>query len=276
MIKKSITGGEGSQCLLAFITECLGRGESISEADNNNKGVWNLDQAAESPTLLPSLTFFDLVFGYQVLGKGAFSTVKYARKISPGTSQSTWIEFAVKIIDSAKLEELHYYKEVEREMAILRLMAHPGVCRLISSFQYKNNAYLVLEYCSRGDLHQLIVRKGALSAYHTRFVIGEVSAAIAYIHDRGFSFNDLKPENVLITELGHIKVADFGACRPVSVDGKKALYNSWVALADLRNGDWRNRDGVGIKLTMLRLGTVKRQVAPRREQTATTKSGHLG
>jgi serine/threonine protein kinase len=40
-----------------------------------------------------------------------------------------------------------------------------------------------------------------------RFVIGEVSAALASIHELGLSFNDLKPENLLITELGHIKVS---------------------------------------------------------------------
>ena len=39
-----------------------------------------------------------------------------------------------------------------------------------------------------------------------RFVLGEVGAAIHFLHDLGFSYGDLKPENVLITELGHIKV----------------------------------------------------------------------
>lgn len=39
-----------------------------------------------------------------------------------------------------------------------------------------------------------------------RYVIGEVAAALSYTHDQGFAFNDLKPENVLITAIGHIKV----------------------------------------------------------------------
>jgi hypothetical protein len=39
-----------------------------------------------------------------------------------------------------------------------------------------------------------------------RFVLGEVVAAIHFLHELGFSYGDLKPENVLITELGHIKV----------------------------------------------------------------------
>jgi serine/threonine protein kinase len=47
----------------------------------------------------------------------------------------------------------------------------------------------------------------ALSSPLVRFVIGEVSAALLSIHELGLSFNDLKPENLLITELGHIKVS---------------------------------------------------------------------
>lgn len=72
-----------------------------------------------------------------------------------------------------------------------------------------------------------------------RFVIGEVVAALCSIHNRGFVFGDLKPENVLITESGHVKVADFGACRPVSEEAKTSLNRSRDALYTLRDGDWR-------------------------------------
>lgn len=42
--------------------------------------------------------------------------------------------------------------------------------------------------------------------YICRFIIGEICSALLHIHEFGLSFNDLKPENLLITELGHIKV----------------------------------------------------------------------
>lgn len=77
-----------------------------------------------------------------------------------------------------------------------------------------------------------------------RFVMGEIVAALCSIHDAGFVFGDLKPENVLITESGHVKVADFGACRPVSDAAKDSLNHSRDALRTLRDGDWRVAAGL--------------------------------
>jgi serine/threonine protein kinase len=42
----------------------------------------------------------------------------------------------------------------------VQLLSHPGVARLVSAFRYNRAAYLVLEYCGRGDLHTLVVRGG--------------------------------------------------------------------------------------------------------------------
>lgn len=78
----------------------------------------------------------------------------------------------------------------------------------------------------------------------SRFVIGEVVAALCSVHDAGFLFGDLKPENILITESGHVKVADFGACRPVSEGAKNSLNHSRDALRTLRDGDWRAAAGL--------------------------------
>jgi serine/threonine protein kinase len=60
------------------------------------------------------------------------------------------------------------------------------------------------------------------------------------IHENGFLYGDLKPENVVITETGHIKLTDFGGCRPVT-EAAKALVKSVArhALKNMRDGDWK-------------------------------------
>jgi len=244
--KEGAKEGPGERALLAFMARCLPQKASGSAAED-----WNAVQAAETPTLLPGLRFHDLVFGRQ-LGEGAFSTVRYARHIQRGgvsggpsaSSQSQWPEYAVKIVSGAKMTALGYHASVEREMAVLHLLAHPGVCRLVSAFRYTGNAYMVLEYAARGDLHGFVLSLGgggkiALGHAAARFVLGEVCAALQSVHELGFSFNDLKPENVLLTGLGHVKLADFGACRPLGSEGRRRLEDSLARVGCLRNGDWR-------------------------------------
>lgn len=120
-------------------------------------------------------------------------------------------------------------------------MGHPCVSRLISTFRFRDGAYLVLEFASGGDLHTLLTRNGSLNEDSTRFVVGEVISALHYIHDLDFVYGDLKPENVLITEVGHIKLTDFGACRPLTEKAQSVVKKtSNNVLQSLRDGDWRN------------------------------------
>ena len=139
---------------------------------------WSQNQMAETPTLLPNLKFHDLVFGHE-LGTGAFGSVKYARLIEKTKSRSYWPEYAVKVVSTNKIYEMGYEVSIQREIAVLYLLSHPGIARLVSSFRFKDGAYLVLEYASRGDLHNLLQKHGSLDVESTRFVIGEIVAALA-------------------------------------------------------------------------------------------------
>jgi serine/threonine protein kinase len=87
------------------------------------------------------------------------------------TTQSNWAEYAIKIIQASKISEFQYMASAIREMAVLQMLSHPGVARLISNFRYKDSAYMVLEYASRGDLHSYLIAGGKLSYLHTRYVL---------------------------------------------------------------------------------------------------------
>lgn len=215
-----------------------------SDDDEDAPSSWSVDQACAQPKLLPELRFHDLVFG-RVLGEGSFGTVKYARQIIKGPSslRSNWPEYAVKVLSQARLHALgrSSLQIACREIAALHSLSHPGVARLVSAFRYTDGCYLVLEYASQGDLHTYIIQQGRLSETHTRFVVGEICAALQSIHALGLAYNDLKPENVLITEVGHIKLADFGACRAVTTEGRTLLAQGNVLLRNLRDGDWKEQ-----------------------------------
>ncbi|CAE7229448.1 IREH1 [Symbiodinium sp. CCMP2592] len=87
---------------------------------------------------------------------------------------------------------------------------------MVAAFRYRDGAYLVLEYAHKGDLHNILVGAGKLEEDVVRFLVGEVVAALCAIHDIGFMYGDLKPENVVVTSSNHAKLTDFGGCRPIT------------------------------------------------------------
>jgi len=210
---------------------------SVDATDNM---PWQAALMAESPTLLPTLKFHQLVFSHEDIGKGAFSIVRYARAIDKEKTQSQWPEYAVKVIDTKTMEDLGYEASVNREICVLRMLSHPGIARMVSSFRWRDGAYLVLEYASRGDLHSILVRMGKLEECTVQFFLGEVIAALNAIHEVGFVYGDLKPENVVVTSSCHAKLADFGGCRPLTREARERTQHS--LLRSLRSGDWRAAD----------------------------------
>jgi serine/threonine protein kinase len=209
--------------------------------EKHGASSWSQEQMAETPTLLPSLKFHDLVFGHD-LGSGSFGSVRYARLIDRSSTRSNWPEYAVKIISTEKILEMGYEAPVQREIAVLRMLSHPCISRLVSSFRFHDGVYLILEYASGGDLHTLLRKNGSLDHDSTRFVIGEVTSALSSIHDLGLVYADLKPENIVISETGHVKLTDFGGSRPVTEEARRMIKESARnALQALRDGDWKTK-----------------------------------
>lgn len=259
--------------LTAYMELCLPQSKVPTEPH------WSTVQSLPSPTLLPELRFHDLVFGKD-LGSGAFATVRYARHILKDKTRSDWPEYAVKVLSisrralastsafsSAGKEQKQAGQIWSRqsalsaalkEIAVLKLLNHPGIARLISAFRYHGAIYLVNEYASEGDLHTHVITHGPLAHDEIRFVAGEVLSALLSISSLDLSYNDLKPENVVLTQAGHVKLVDFGACRPVSSRGISLLKDSvqpateepsegspaagGTILSQLRNGDWRQTE----------------------------------
>jgi serine/threonine protein kinase len=89
-------------------------------------------------------------------------------------TQSAWPEYAVKIIQASKIAELGYKSSVIREMAVLQLLSHPGVSRLVSAFRYSDSAYMVLEYAARGDLHTYLTKHGKLAHKYCRYAVSNI------------------------------------------------------------------------------------------------------
>ena len=75
--------------------------------------------------------------------------------------------------------------------------------------------YLVMEYLPGGDMMTLLMRRDTLTEEETRFYVAETVVALETIHRHNFIHRDIKPDNLLLSADGHMKLSDFGLCKPI-------------------------------------------------------------
>lgn len=83
---------------------------------------------------------------------------------------------------------------------------------LKASFKDENYLYLVMEYLPGGDFMTLLMKKDILSEKEAKFYMAEMVLAVESVHKMNYIHRDLKPDNILIDQNGHIKLSDFGLC----------------------------------------------------------------
>lgn len=70
-----------------------------------------------------------------------------------------------------------------------------------------------MEFLAGGDLMSLLMREDIISEINSKFYIAELVLSVEAIHKMKYIHRDLKPDNILIDNTGHIKLSDFGLCK---------------------------------------------------------------
>ncbi|KAJ4929532.1 hypothetical protein JOQ06_018556 [Pogonophryne albipinna] len=150
----------------------------------------------------------------KVIGRGTFSEVAVARM------RSTQQVYALKIMnkwDMLRRGETACYQE-ERE--VLLRGDRCWITELHYAFQDDNYLYLVMDYYVGGDLLTLLSKFGdRIHEDMAQFYLAEMIMAIDSIHRLGYVHRDIKPDNILLTADGHIRLGDFGSCLRLLEDG---------------------------------------------------------
>ncbi|GLT40305.1 hypothetical protein SLA2020_144500 [Shorea laevis] len=141
------------------------------------------------------------------ISRGAFGRVFLARKRATGDL------FAIKVLKKADMIRKNAVESILAERNILISVRNPFVVRFFYSFTCRENLYLVMEYLNGGDLFSLLRNLGCLDEDMARVYIAELVLALEYLHSLNVIHRDLKPDNLLIGQDGHIKLTDFGLSR---------------------------------------------------------------
>ncbi|ERN04411.1 hypothetical protein AMTRI_Chr03g140940 [Amborella trichopoda] len=154
--------------------------------------------------------------GNGALGLGHFRLLK---RVGCGDIGSVYLAelrgtscyFAMKVMDKALLASRKKLLRAQTEREILSSLDHPFLPTLYAHFETEKFSCLVMEFCSGGDLHTLRQRQPGkhFSEQAARFYASEILMALEYLHMMGVIYRDLKPENVLVREDGHIMLSDF-------------------------------------------------------------------
>ncbi|XP_048434816.1 protein kinase PVPK-1-like isoform X2 [Pyrus x bretschneideri] len=141
----------------------------------------------------------------RTLGCGDIGSVYLAELIGTKTY------FAMKVMDKALLASRKKLLRAQTEREILQSLDHPFLPTLYTHFETEKVSCLVMEFCPGGDLHALRQKQPGkhFPEHAARFYVAEVLLALEYLHMLGIIYRDLKPENVLVREDGHIMLSDF-------------------------------------------------------------------
>ncbi len=151
----------------------------------------------------------------EMIGRGSYGRVWLVRHLPTGRF------LAVKVFEKASVIEHGQTLQVVRERQILaECSSCPFIVPFAGTFQSPTRLYLMMDFVVGGELYTRLGRTGPLSVGAARFYMCEVIAALAYMHDRSLVYRDVKPENILLDALGHVRLVDFGFARRLNDLGR--------------------------------------------------------
>ena len=181
---------------------------------------------------LPAGTRLEEFVIESILGSGGFGVTYLARDTSLGRQvvikENLPAQFCFRDTHSLTVAPRHTTGEdaenfrwslenFSKEAAMLASLNHPGIVKVLRSFQSFGTAYFVMPFVEGVTLDALLVSRGAKGQSFTEKELHRllklVLSALGYLHERGIYHRDIKPGNILITDEGTPVLIDFGSAR---------------------------------------------------------------
>ncbi len=165
---------------------------------------------------------------------------------------------ALKILGDQYAEDEEFVERFKREARSAASLSHPNIVSVYDQGRSEDGAYYIaMEYVPGGTLKERIRREGALTPGAAVGVALQVTDALSEAHERGVIHRDVKPQNVLVTEKGDVKVADFGIARAAASASSGATATGVVlGTADYMSPEQARAEPVGPRSDLYSLGVV--------------------
>ncbi|XP_004616111.2 cyclin-dependent kinase-like 4 [Sorex araneus] len=166
------------------------------------------------------------------IGEGSYGVVFKCRNKTSG--QVVAIKKFVESEDDPVVKKIAL-----REIRLLKQLKHPNLVNLIEVFRRKRKMHLVFEYCDHTLLNELERNPDGVPDGVTRSVLWQTLQALHFCHRHNCIHRDVKPENILITKQGIIKICDFGFARILTPGDTYTEYvaTRWYRAPELLVGD---------------------------------------
>ncbi|CAO3652336.1 unnamed protein product [Cunninghamella blakesleeana] len=178
-----------------------------------------------------------------------------------------------------KVQNKQYLKQfndkvfIEHEKAIYQKSSsdshqqqQPFIPSYYCAFEDEKDIYIVMEYIPGGDLFSLLNRQQPyfiLKEDQAQFYMAELVESIHYLHHQlGYLHRDIKPQNILLDNHGHLKLSDFGSCIPLHSSSSSSIpvgtcdYISPEILLSFQNDDNSHSLSYGVEVDWWSAGIV--------------------
>ncbi len=245
-----------------------------------------MNSSSPSGQALPPSTHIEEFVIERVLGAGGFGITYLARDTRLNRKvvikENLPAQFCFRDPSSMSVSPRHTHGEdldnfqwslenFSRESAMLASLDHPGIVKVLRSFEAFGTAYFVMPYVEGEALDELAKQRAGdpFKEKELRDLLEDVLSALIYLHERGIYHRDIKPGNILITSEGKPVLIDFGAARQRLSERsmtvvESAGYTPFEQLQSRGNvGPWSDLYALGATLEKILTGEAPPKAADR-------------
>ncbi|KAL8144112.1 hypothetical protein V2J09_017144 [Rumex salicifolius] len=169
----------------------------------------------------------------ELIGRGSFGDVY------KGFDKELNRVVAIKVIDLDESED--EIEDIQKEIAVLSQCRSPYITEYYGSYLHETKLWIIMEYMAGGSVADLLQSGPPLDEMSISCILRDLLHAVDYLHSEGKIHRDIKAANILLTENGDVKVADFGVSAQLTktISRRKTFVGTpfWMAPEVIQNSD---------------------------------------